>query len=216
MNFIRMFHAGALAFSLVALSDYTVAEATQGGKKNEKGQPAVGAVQGKPDEAAMAAAAKYTEPNENHSKLKALVGNWDVVSRIWMDPAAKPVESKGTSEKRMILGDRYVQEHYSGTVMGKPFVGQGLIGYDNAKQKFVNISLDNMSTAPAVYEGSIDAAGKDLAVSGTSFCPMEQKNKTFRMVTHIESDKKHILESFEVDPSGKAVKHMELIYTRKP
>jgi hypothetical protein len=174
------------------------------------------AAPGKPDEAAMMAAmAKQAEVTDNHKKLKALVGKWQTTSRMWSAPDQPPVETKGTAEKRLILGDRFVQEEYKGTVMGKPFSGQGLTGYDNNKQKFTNTWTDTMSTSLFTTEGTADASGKDLVLTGTSFCPIEKRNKSYRQVLHIDSDKKHTLEMFEVGADGKENKTMEVVYTRK-
>lgn len=171
---------------------------------------------GKPDEATvMAAMAKQAEVTDNHKKLKALVGKWQTVNRAWMAPDQPPVETKGTAEKHMILGDRFVQEDYKGTVMGKPFSGQGLTGYDNNKQKFTNTWADTMTTALFTLEGTADAGGKDVVLAGSAYCPIEKRNKNYRQVLHIESDKKHSFEMFEVGPDGKETKTMEVIYTRK-
>lgn len=217
MNRTQLLFAGTFAFALTLLGGQALAEGTPAAQKADKGKAAT-PTPPKGDEAAMmAAAAKYTEPNENHQKLKAMAGSWNVTSRMWMGgPNTKPMESKGTAEKRMILNNRFLQEDFKGTVMGKPFTGQGLVGYDNAKQKFVSTWADNMSTAVTVYEGKLDASGKEMVVSGSSFCPMEQKEKTYRMVTHIENDKKHTMEAFEAAPDGKEIKTMEIVYTRKP
>lgn len=174
------------------------------------------AAPGKPDEAAMmAAVAKAAEVTDNHKKLKSLVGKWQTTSRMWMNPDQPPVETKGTAEKRLVLGDRFVQEDFKGTAMGKPFAGQGLTGYDNNKQKFTNTWGDTMSTALLTAEGTADASGKDLVLTGSAWCPVEKKNKNFRHVLHIESDKKHTLEMFDVGADGKETKTMEVVYTRK-
>lgn len=174
------------------------------------------AAPGKPDEATMMAAmAKQAEVTENHKKLKPLVGKWQTTSRMWMDPAQPPVETKGSAEKRFILGERFVQEEFKGTAMGKPFTGQGLTGYDNNKQKFTSTWGDTMTTALFTTEGTADASGKDLVLTGSAYCPVEKKNKNFRHVLHIESEKKHTMEMFEVGSDGKETKTMEVVYTRK-
>lgn len=205
----------SIAFSFATLLAGS-AFAGAGAKKENAPPKAAAEAKGKPDmQAMMQQLAKYSEPTEQHKKLKALVGTWDVTTKNWMGPNEKALESKGTAERKMILGDRFVSEEYKGTMMGKPFAGQGLTGYDNAKQKLVGTWVDSVSTQVMHSEGSFDAGGKELTMSGTTFCPMTQKDKPFRMVTAIESDKKVVMTSYDVGPDGKEFKSMELTYTRK-
>src|SRR5512134_1078333 len=60
-------------------------------------------------QAMMAAFEKFGTPGPEHKILLDGVGTWDVASKMWMDPAAPPMESKGKSVQRAILGGRYVQ-----------------------------------------------------------------------------------------------------------
>jgi hypothetical protein len=62
-----------------------------------------------------------------------------------MEPGQPPLESEGTAEHKMILGVRYLQQAFTGDMMGTPFGGIGLNGYDNQKQKFVSTWVDSMS-----------------------------------------------------------------------
>ena len=47
----------------------------------------------------------------------------------------------------MILGGRYLEQRYEGTMMGQPFSGIGVTGFDNYKKKFVSTWVDSMGTA---------------------------------------------------------------------
>lgn len=210
--------ASAFVLSLSLSSGLTSSATAQSSPSPGQGTPAAkpAAAPAKPDEATMMAAmAKQAEVTDNHRKLKSLVGKWQTTSRMWMAPDQKPVETKGSAEKHFILGDRFVQEEYKGVAMGKPFSGQGLTGYDNAKQKYTSTWADTMTTATFTTEGAADASGKDLVLTGSAYCPIEKRNKNFRQVLHIDSDKKHSLEMFEVGTDGKEFKTMEVVYTRK-
>ena len=64
-------------------------------------------------------------PGEKHKLLKQMVGRWDIASKFWMAPDAPPMESKGSSSIKLVLGGRFVQQDYRGAFMGIKFQGLG-------------------------------------------------------------------------------------------
>jgi hypothetical protein len=155
------------------------------------------------------------KPGPAHKVLDALAGEWNVEARFWMAPDAPPTESKGTSSVRWIHGGRFVHEDFSGTLMGKPFHGTGITGYDNTKQKYVNVWLDDMATGIVCSDGTLGSDGKALTFEGKIDCPITgEKDKRVKTVLRIESRDKHTLEMH--DPSlGDKSKTGEIVYTRK-
>lgn len=174
------------------------------------------AKKGAPDQAAMMEAMqKFATPGPEHARLKAMTGTWTGAIKMWMDPAAPPMESTGTEEAKMILGDRYLQQDSKGSFMGQPYSGIGLTGYDNAKKKFVGTWIDNMGTGIMTTEGTCDAAGKVCTYETSMTDPMTGKVQKGKMVIRIESDTKHTMEMYGKGPNGKEFKMMEIVYTRK-
>src|SRR5262249_28225517 len=114
-----------------------------------------GGKKGAPDQAAMMAAwQKYATPGEGHAVLKPIAGSWTCAVKMWMAPDAPPQESPATSESKMIMGDRYLQEEVKGSFQGMPFSGMGITGYDNIKKKYVGAWVDNMGTGVMTSEGT--------------------------------------------------------------
>ena len=97
-------------------------------------------------DAEMAAYLKMAEPGAEHAMLAKFAGSWETTIRIWMAPNTPATESKGTAEIVAILGGRQLREEFSGEMMGMPFSGFGLTGYDKATKKYVSTWSDNMST----------------------------------------------------------------------
>lgn len=161
----------------------------------------------------MAAMAKYSGPSEKHKVLQHFVGTWATASKAWMGPG-KPVEATGTAEVKPIMDGRFVQEDFTGTFMGRPFVGHGVTGYDLTKDKYTNFWVDNMGSWFTVSEGTLDATGKVLTMTTQAFDPQTGKTHASRMVTRIESDKRHVFEIYD-DVNGKEVKVMEIVYSKK-
>ena len=167
------------------------------------------------DAAAIQAIARFAEPNAHHQQLLGFVGSWEIISRVWMSPGQAPVETKGSAEKHMVLGGRFLQENFTGTMMATPFVGQGLTGYDNAKKRYVSIWVDTLSTAVLCSEGTMAADDKQLVLTGSGFDPATGQDKSFLQVIHIDSNQSHSFEWFEPGADGKETKLFEVIYTRK-
>jgi len=164
-------------------------------------------------QAMMAEMQKLAAPGAEHKALAPLAGSFTAQVKMWMG-GPKPVENAGTAEGKAIMGGRYVEELFTGTVMGQPFEGRGLIGYDNAKKKYVWTWIDTMSTAISTAEGTADATGKVITLKGESYDPSTKKMSPVKYVFHIESDKKHAFETWET-VNGKEARTMEVVYTRK-
>ena len=72
-------------------------------------------------------------PNENHALLNYMVGKWTCTAEMFGPMAGV---SSGKCESHPILENRYVETSYQGDMMGMPFSGAGVTGYDNIKKKF--------------------------------------------------------------------------------
>ena len=154
-------------------------------------------------------------PGATHKALEGTVGSWDVKTKMWMAPGAPPAESSGTSENQMILGGRFLEQRYSGSMMGQPFNGIGVTGYDNYKKKVVATWIDSASTSIMEMEGSADKTGKVITCFGTmndvvAKKPMKLKSR----VTIVDADH-HKYESWHTGADGKWFQDLEITYTRK-
>jgi hypothetical protein len=166
---------------------------------------------GAADDAMMAEMMKYASPGPGHEKLKAMEGKWKTVSKMWLAPG-EPTVTEGSSENRLILGGRYLEQRYQGTFMGQPFEGYGLTGYDNKKSVYTTLWVDNTSTEMMTGEGEMDAAGKELVFrsmgAGPDGRPMETKS-----VTRIVDPNRHVFSMYGM-VDGKEQLMMEITYTR--
>ncbi|HTD52721.1 MAG TPA: DUF1579 domain-containing protein [Thermoanaerobaculia bacterium] len=171
---------------------------------------------GPPDEkAAMEAMQKAATPGEAHKKLEAVVGTFDTKVKTWMDPSKPPEESTGTSENTWVLGNRYVQMKYQGTMMGQPFSGMGYQGYDNVTKKYVGTWMDSMSTGIMRTTGQADKSGKTMTMTGSAADPVTGKMVNLTEKITVKDNDHHSFEMWAPGPDGKPVKMMEIEYTRK-
>jgi hypothetical protein len=156
-------------------------------------------------------------PGEAHKRLDVMVGSWDVESRMWMggEGSGEAQTSKGTAEYKWILGGKYLRQDYKGEMMGVPFTGIGITGYDNYAKKYVGMWIDDMSTMISTMHGSAGRTGDVFVMYG----PMHEwstgeLDKVVKYVFRIINKDKHVFEIHDewiVDNT----KVMELTYTRK-
>lgn len=163
----------------------------------------------------MEAMTRYATPGPEHAKLKSLAGSWDVKVTFWMDPKAKPEEVTGKTEFKSVLGDRYLMQEFSGNMMGMPFSGIGLVGYNNALKKYEQVWVDNMSTGFITGSGTADKEGT-ITFAQQSTNALRNKVDKGKDVWKIEGDKKIVSEMWGPPPKGgKDFKMLEIVYTRK-
>ena len=156
-------------------------------------------------------------PGEPHRLLQRFVGTWDIVGRMWMEGPAGPVsESRGVVETRWLMPGRWVMDDVKTEMMGMPFQGFGISGYDNVKKKYVGVWVDGMSTALLTMEGNFDREGKTLALFGTANDPATgEHDKLMGYLTHLVDDDHHVFEIRDYSLRPEGVKTMELEYTRR-
>jgi hypothetical protein len=153
-------------------------------------------------------------PGAPHKLLAGMAGNWSVKSTCCMEPGNPPIESTGSAEQKMILDGRFLQQEFSGDMMGSPFNGVGFTGYDNHTGKYVSTWMDTMGTGIYYFEGTADADGKTI----TQTCNYDDPVRgplTWRSITRIVDNNTLEFEMYTIDNSGKEDKMAEMTYTRK-
>ena len=214
----RMFRLAAVAGGCLIASAAAVASLQQ--NPTDLGKKVAASLRGSMADAAgmEAAMAKWQEsmkPGPAHEFLTAaFVGEWTVDAKMWMEPGAEPMTSKGSASCKPLFGGRYIRETFKGDMMGQPFEGEGTTGFDNNKKLFVSTWIDSMATGVMAMKGSISEDGKTLTFVGDMDEPMTgEMGKPIQMVTTIESADKHVSTMYEI-LYGQPVKVMELTYTR--
>jgi Protein of unknown function (DUF1579) len=195
---------------LAGLAFLVVVAALAIGADEKKTAPAAGKMD---EKAMMDMMAKYSTPGVEHKKLESFVGTWDTTAKMWMDPSAPPQESKGTSENKMALGGRFLEQRFEGTFMGQPFSGVGYTGYDIYKKQYVGTWMDTMGTQIMSSTGTADASGK-MTFTGTVDDPMTNKMDFKETITVVDTDH-HLFEMWMPGPDGKMFKTLEITYTKR-
>jgi len=152
-------------------------------------------------------------PGPAHQALNALAGNWKAEVKCWHDPAGAPEITEGTAKAYWKFNGRFLEEEFHGQMMGKPFTGSTLLGYDNTKQTFNSVWVSDTQTSMFTSEGKGDSAYKVITLEGRSSCAATgRKDVPMKTVLRVIGPDKHILEMF--DGSQGNAKMMEITYTR--
>ena len=153
--------------------------------------------------------------SEQHKMLAKAAGTWTGDVTMWMADGAPPMKSTSTTVTKSIYGGLYQQTNHSGDMMGMPFEGMSLMGYDNLKKEFFSTWIDNMGSGIYVSTGAWDAATKTINLTGTMRC-MNGQDAQMREVFIMTDDDHQTMEMYGPDPkTGKEYKSMEIKYTRK-
>jgi hypothetical protein len=157
---------------------------------------------------------KLATPGEQHKLLASMAGTWNTTTKEWMDPNKPPEESTGSCKQTMVLGGRFLQQECTGTMMGQPFNGMGVTGYDNHTKKYQATWMDSMGTGIYFFEGSAGDDGKTITMESHYDDPMAGPMK-LRAVTKIIDPNTEIFEMYGTDKSGQEMKMLEIRYSRK-
>lgn len=153
---------------------------------------------------------EYMTPGDMQKMLEGGTGNWKATMNMWMEPGGEAMKMDATSTGEMILGGRYLQTKYKGNMMGMPFEGMAIEGYDNAAKVFVSSWVDNMGTGMMYMTGVWDAASKQINYKGKMVDPVTGNWMDFRQVMTFNTDGTAKMEMYGPDKSGKEFKTMEI------
>lgn len=158
---------------------------------------------------------KLATPGEPHKQFESLAGSWTTTTKEWMEPGKPPTASTGIAEMKMLLDGRFLQQDFTSEMMGQPYTGMGITGYDNLRKKYVSIWLDTMSTGPFMMEGTANVDGKTITLKGQHAEP-GGGHMTHRAIWKIVDNNTQTFDMYGTHQGGKEMKEMEITYTRKP
>ncbi|KFF07468.1 DUF1579 domain-containing protein [Flavobacterium reichenbachii] len=164
--------------------------------------------------AEMKAWAEYAAPGNPHKMMADETGTWNCEMTFWMTPNGKPEKAASTAEIKMILGGRYQEANYKGTMMGQPFEGKSTLAYNNASREYTTTFIDNMGTGMMVAMGKYDEKTKSMELKGEVVNPVNGKKTPYREIYTIVDGKTRKMEMFDVK-NGEEYKSMEIVMSKK-
>ncbi len=155
----------------------------------------------------------YAQPDEHHAKLGKGVGKWKQTIKHWMDPSAPPEVSEGTFVSKPIMGGRYFEETVNTEMMGMPFEGRAITGYDRVAGHYFSVWFDTFGTGVLLMTGDYNSKGQ-LVLEGEYSDPMAPSGKSWmREVITMQGNNHSKLEMY-AKKDGQIIKNMEINSTR--
>ncbi len=123
-------------------------------------------------------------PGAPHEFLQRFVGNWEGEMSMMGMPGSPTTQTIKTE-----LGGRFIRADLQGVLMGEPFSGIGITGYDNYKKKFNSMWIDSVGTVMHYTEGMMDQTGNTMTLWGTMDEWMTgEQDKPVKYVYHFTDD----------------------------
>jgi Protein of unknown function (DUF1579) len=152
-------------------------------------------------------------PGPEHEFLKQDVGTWDANVEFWAAPNTPPAVSKGTSTITM-LGGFWQLDDFKSELMGAPFEGRGQTSYDSARNKYVGVWVDSMSSGLNLSESTYDPKTKTM--DGWSEGPgPDGKPVRSRGVTEWKDPDTRVFSMYAPGPDSKEFLTLRITYKRR-
>jgi len=152
-------------------------------------------------------------PSEGHARLMPMVGTWRTTTTFNMAPGAPDQVSSGKSVHRLVLGGRFLEQHYTGTSMGMPFEGVGYTGYDNVRKRYVGTWMDTFGTGLMNSLGTGRPTDQRIDMICEAIEPSGEK-RLFDAIVRIRDHGHHSYEMWTNGPNGKSYRVMLVEYER--
>lgn len=94
------------------------------------------------------------QPGPEHEILKRDVGTWDATTEMSM-PGLQPMTMTGVETSTLMAG-RWLVTEWTSDMMGQPFEGHGIAGWDPAKKAYVTVWVDSMNAEISHGESTYD------------------------------------------------------------
>ena len=153
-------------------------------------------------------------PTPEHKILQKDVGTWDAIVKVWPQPGAEPMESRGT-ETNELLGGMWIVSKFEGKMDDMPFSGTGVFGYDPAEKKYVGTWVDSMSPSLSIVKGDYDSATKTMTTTGDMRDPASGAVTTTKQISRYLDDDTRVFEMQVPGEGGTYWKMMEIQYKRR-
>jgi hypothetical protein len=156
------------------------------------------------------------EPQSEHEWLHKLIGQWTYEAEMTMAPDQPTEKCKGVESVRAIGGLWVVGEGKGEMPGGGEATMIITLGFDPRTKRYVGTWIGSMMTHMWIYDGVMDAAGKELTLySEGPDMAVENRMARYKDVITFQSDDHRVLTSHAMDEEGRWHPFMRADYRRR-
>jgi hypothetical protein len=146
--------------------------------------------------------------------LHSYNGQWQGITRTWFEPEVLVDESEWSATIYPILGERFVQYDYMGSMQDNPLEGKATLGFNAMTGNFEMAWIDSFhqSTGIMYCKGPATAAG--ISVLGSYLVDELGTSWGWRTDFELTSKNELAVRSYNITPDGVAYLGVETLYTR--
>lgn len=140
------------------------------------------------------------------------VGDWNATMQMTMAAGGEPIKEKATETVRSICHGRWTWTDYNGQMMGQPFEGHALTGYDPAKKEYVSFWIDSLESLAMETRGTMAADGRSCNFKGTAFDGKGQPMPVVQQLHWQDDGSRTLTLDFG---SGEQSSHLRIDYSKR-
>jgi hypothetical protein len=150
--------------------------------------------------------------DQSHPQLSALVGKWQGMTSTWFQPDQLADESLWQAEFKLVLGGRFLQYIYQGSIQGEPLEGIALLGYNPQRQRYEMAWVDTFHNGSAIM--FMHGGEKDGAFNVLGSFPTGPDSPDWGWRTEVlpQENGELIIAHYGITPEGLEWKGVETIY----
>jgi len=149
------------------------------------------------------------QPGPEHEILKRDVGVWDATIEM-AAPGMPPTTMIGVETSTLMAG-RWLVTEWESDMMGQPFEGHGITGWDPAKGAYVGVWADSMNTELSYSESTFDPETNTLTGWMEMPDPMGGKTRA-KTVEEWPDENSRVIKIY---PDGSDEPFMTMTYERR-
>jgi hypothetical protein len=113
-------------------------------------------------QATLEAHEKAIQPGTQHIDLMRFAGEYTTKESLYLPGTDKPQVSDGFATIKSEMGGRFLVEHNDGSLMGEPYTGVRIYGYNNGSKQYEGVWTYSGSTGVRLLSGSSKDEGKTI------------------------------------------------------
>ena len=147
-----------------------------------------------------------------HKIFEKYAGTWD--AEIEMDAGAGPQKTKGTAVCKVACGGLFLITDFEGSMMGGPFFGHEVAGWDAANKCYQHYWFDSMNPTVTSGAGKYDAAKSTFHTQMKGVDPTGAPSEFHGTDVWTDADH-HTWSMMMKGPDGAEIAAMTIRYTRR-